>query len=90
LKNKFKISQKYKKYLRPTAGVICLVLGSVFMLIPFIPLGYILIFAGLFLLAAEIPFLRKYIDKIRKRDAKGRVDKVERSVEHAENKVTKQ
>ncbi len=85
----FQIYPKYKKYIRPVTGVFFLIAGSVFMLIPFIPLGYILIFGGLFLLAAQIPFLRKLIRKIKQKDNKGRVEKVERGVDDTENKVVK-
>ncbi len=86
---KFKINPKYKKYIRPVAGIIFLAMGSVFMLIPFIPLGYIMIFIGLFLLAAQLPFLRKWIKKLKHKDDKGRVEKVENGIEDTENYMTK-
>ncbi|MFW5879952.1 MAG: hypothetical protein ACOCUV_03930 [bacterium] len=85
----FKINPKYKKYIRPVAGIIFLVLGSVFMLIPFIPLGYIMIFIGLFLMAAQLPFLRKWIRKLKRKDEKGRVENVEKGIEDTENNMTK-
>lgn len=59
------------------------------MIVPFIPLGYIFLFAGLFLLAYRIPFLEKYLDKIRKKDKKGRVEKVEKKINKTEEKVDK-
>ena len=85
----FKIDPRYKKYIRPVAGIIFLMLGSVFMLLPFIPLGYIMIFGGLFLFSAELPFLQKWLNKIRHKDKKGRVDKVEKGIENTEKKMTK-
>ncbi len=82
-----KIKSKYKKYIRPVAGLIILVLGVVFMMIPFIPLGYIFLVGGLFLLAYEIPALKKVLDKIKARDSKGRVEKVEQKVKDGEQSV---
>lgn len=82
-----KLDPKYKKYLRPVAGIIFLAAGAVFILIPFIPLGYILIFAGLFLLASYLPFVRKWIQKIKMKDDKGRVEKVEKEIEDTEDKM---
>ena len=43
------IKPEHKKYIRLVAGIVILVFGGVFMLVPFIPLGYIFVFAGLFL-----------------------------------------
>ena len=79
-----KISSKYKKYLRLGIGILVLCLGLVFMLFPFIPLGYIFVIAGIFLLAFEIPPLKKLVNKIREKDDKGRVEKVEKHVEKGE------
>lgn len=81
------IKPEHKKYIRLVAGIIAVLLGGVFMLIPFIPLGYVLLFAGLFLLAHYIPFLRKLVDKLKKKDHKGRVEKVEKKIEEGEEIV---
>ncbi len=67
----------------------CLILGGVFMFIPFIPLGYILLIAGLFLLTSEIPVLGKTLDKIKEKDKKNRVDKVTRKIEKTEQKINR-
>ena len=83
------IKPEHKKYIRLVAGIIILVFGGVFMLIPFIPLGYILIFTGLFLLAYYVPFLRKIVKKLKKKDKKGVVEKVEKNIDKAENKIDK-
>lgn len=87
MKNIFKIKPKNKKYVRMVAAIIILVFGAVFMLVPFIPLGYIFVFAGLFLLASYIPPLNKVLNKIRKKDKKGRVDKVEEKIDEGEKIV---
>ncbi len=83
----FKIKPKHKKYIRLVAGILILVLGSIFMLVPFIPLGYLFLIAGLFLLSYKIPFFRKLIDKIKRKDKKGRVEKVERKVDEGEKVI---
>ena len=59
------------------------------MLIPFIPLGYIMIFGGLFLLASRLPFLRKWVKKLKNKDKKGRVEKLEKNIEVTENNMIK-
>ncbi len=47
------------------------------MFIPFIPLGYIFIFLSLFVLSPKIPFLRKYIRLLKRKDKKGRLKRIE-------------
>ena len=79
---------KYKKYIRLGAGLLLFVLGGVFMMIPFIPLGYIFLIGSLFLLAYEIPALKRVLDKIKARDKKGRVEKVEQKLKDGERIVT--
>ncbi|HTO34827.1 MAG TPA: hypothetical protein VFC92_02895 [Bacteroidales bacterium] len=84
MKKLISIKPEHKKYIRLVAGILILLLGGVFMLIPFIPLGYVLVFAGLFLLAQYVPFLRKLVDKLKKKDKKGRIEKVEKKINEAE------
>lgn len=84
------IKPEHKKYIRLVAGIIVLVLGVVFMLIPFIPLGYIFVFAGLLLLANYVPFLRKVVAKIKKKDKKGIVDKAENEIDKTEQKIVRE
>ncbi len=83
----FKIKPKHKEYIRLVAGIIILILGLIFMLVPFIPLGYVFLIAGLFLLSYKIPFFRKIIDKIKRKDKKGRVEKVEKKIDEGEKVV---
>jgi hypothetical protein len=85
----FKIKPQHKKYIRLVAGLILLILGSVFMLVPFIPLGYVFLIASLFLLASYFPPLKKLIDKIRSKDDKNRVGKVEEKINDGEEVVSK-
>lgn len=84
-----KIKPEHKKYIRLVAGLILLILGAVFILIPFIPLGYAFLIASLFLLASYIPPLNKLIEKIRSKDDKGRVVKVEKKINDGEKLVSK-
>lgn len=84
-----RIKPEHKKYIRLVAGLILLVLGAVFMLIPFIPLGYAFLIASLFLLASYIPPLSRIIEKIRSKDEKNRVGKVEKKINDGEKIVSK-
>lgn len=84
-----KIKPKNKKYIRLVVGLILLILGSIFMLVPFIPLGYVFLIASLFLLATYFPPLNRLIDKIRAKDDKDRVGKVEKKINEGEKLVSK-
>jgi len=83
----FKIKPKHKKYVRLVAAIIILALGAVFMVVPFIPLGYIFIFAGLLLLSYYVPPIRKWVNKFKKKDDKNRLDKIENKIDDTEKKV---
>jgi|SRR5690554_6211803 len=89
MRNFFKIKPQHKKYLRPVAGFVILLLGIVFMVVPFIPLGYIFVFGGLFLLSTKIPLFQKWLDKAKSHDKKNKIDKVEDSVDKAEEKISR-
>lgn len=69
------------KYSRTIYGSIALVLGVVFALIPVIPIGYIFLFIGAFLLTHRIPIFRRFKRWLRKRDDKGRLKKIEQKME---------
>lgn len=84
----FKIKPEHKKYLRPVAGGFILLLGIVFMVVPFIPLGYIFLFGGLFLLSTEIPIFKKWLDKAKSKDKKNRIEKVEKKVDEKEEQIS--
>lgn len=47
------------------------------MFIPFIPLGYVLLFAALLLLSPNLPFVRKLMRYLRKRDKNGHIERLE-------------
>ncbi len=70
----------FKKNLRYIIGGIVLLLGAVFMFVPFIPLGYIFLAIGAFLLAPAIPFMRKLVKYIEEKDKSNRIKKVEKKV----------
>lgn len=76
------------RYIRPVAGALILLAGLVFMLIPFIPLGYIMLLGGLFLLAPYIPGAKKIINTLKKKDKQNRVDKAEKIVTNEEKKIS--
>ena len=81
------LNPKVKKYIRPVIAILTLILGGVFMLIPFIPLGYVLIFVGLFLLTPYSPKLKKWIQKLKKNDDKHVIEDAEKKVEESEEKI---
>ena len=66
------------KYIRLLIGLFVFILGAVFMFVPFIPLGYLLLASGLFLMAYETPCFKKLIDKLKSKDDKNRIEKVEK------------
>ncbi len=69
------------KYSRTVYGSIALVLGVVFALIPVIPVGYLFLFIGAFLLTHRIPIFRRFKRWLKKRDDKGRLEKIEEKME---------
>lgn len=71
-------------YLRYVLGILIGLLGVVFMFIPFIPIGYLLIFAALFILSPKIPFLRKYVRFLKRKDKDGRLNKLEKKINDLE------
>jgi UPF0716 family protein affecting phage T7 exclusion len=70
-----------RKHLRFISGIVALIIGAVSMFLPFLPLGYIMLFVGAFLLAPKIPFLRKFMKWIKKKDNSGKLEKAEDKVE---------
>ncbi|MFP4060813.1 MAG: DUF2892 domain-containing protein [Bacteroidales bacterium] len=75
------------RWIRPVAGIVALLLGGVFMLIPFIPLGYILLFASIFILSPYIPGLKWLVNYFKKKDKSNKLDKVEDEIQDNENKL---
>lgn len=69
------------KHARLVYGIIILIIGAVAMLFPMIPLGYAGVFVGCYLLQHKIPFLRRVMDWLRRKDKKGRLQKFEDQVE---------
>ena len=82
------IKKKHIKYLRPVIGGIALLLGVAFMLVPFIPLGYVLLFAALILLVPYVPFLRKWKSELQEKDHKNIYEKVESRIQTLEQRMT--
>jgi uncharacterized membrane protein HdeD (DUF308 family) len=83
-----KIKPEHKKYIRLVAGIIIVIFGAVFMMVPFIPLGYVFLIAGLMLLASYIPPLKRLIEKFREKDDKNRVEKVEKKINDGEKIIS--
>ncbi len=81
------LNPRYRKYIRPVIGIIIMIAGIVFMLIPFIPIGYILILVGAFFLAPEVPAVGRMIDKLKKKDKKNRIAKAEKKFNEVEEEI---
>lgn len=73
--------QFIRKHLRSIIGIVVLLFGIVFMFIPFIPLGYILLAVGAYLLAPWLPFMRKLLRYLKKKDKRDRIEKTEEKVD---------
>jgi uncharacterized membrane protein len=76
-----KFKEFFQKNLRYIVGGFLLLLGAVFMLIPFIPLGYVFLAVGAFLLTPVIPFLNKVVKYFEKKDDSGKIKEVEEKVD---------
>lgn len=70
------------KYARIVYGSIILVIGAVSMLLPMIPLGYIGLFVGAYLLHHRIPMLERLMDWLREKDKQGRLQRFEDRVDN--------
>ena len=68
-------------------GILVLIAGLVFMLIPFIPLGYILVLAGALFLAPVIPPVGRLMNKLKRTDRKNRIGKAEQEMNKVEEVV---
>jgi hypothetical protein len=64
------------KLVRIISGVLLLTLGAIFLIFPFIPLGYLFILIGLFTLSPLVPFFRREIDKLSRKDKRFRLLKI--------------
>lgn len=74
-----------KKYIRLIIGIITALFGIVFLFIPFLPFGYLLLFVSAFFLASYIPILKKFMSFLRKKDKKGYIKKAEEKIHQFEN-----
>jgi hypothetical protein len=70
------------KYARIVYGIMILLIGAVSMLLPMVPLGYIGLFVGAYLLHHRIPMLERLLDWLRKKDDKGRLQRFEDRVDN--------
>lgn len=69
---------KNKRFL---LGTVIFILGAVFMFIPFIPLGYVLLAVGAFLLYPVFPPLKRLLDYLRKKDRSNKIQKAQKKTE---------
>ncbi len=78
-----------KNYIRLISGIITALLGMVFLFIPFLPFGFLLLFISAFFLVSYIPFLKKFMGFLQKKDKKGYIKKAEEKVRQFENWIDK-
>ena len=69
------------RHARIVYGIIIFLIGAVTMVLPMIPLGYIGLFVGSYLLHHRIPPLKRLMDWLRKKDDQGRLQKFEDRVD---------
>jgi UPF0716 family protein affecting phage T7 exclusion len=67
------------KYSRVIYGTLFSIAGIFLMLIPLIP-GYVFLFIGILLLYHRVPFLKRFIFWLKKKDSKGYLTRVEEKV----------
>lgn len=70
------------KYARVVYGIITMIIGAVSMLLPMIPLGYVGLFVGAYLLHHRIPMLERLMNWLREKDDKGRLQRFEERVDN--------
>ena len=76
-----------RKHIRLIAGIIALLIGIAFFIVPVIPvLGVAGLFAGAFLLAPYIPILNKFKEWLKKKDSSGKTKKTEEKMQELEEK----
>ncbi|KOH42738.1 hypothetical protein [Sunxiuqinia dokdonensis] len=68
---------KIKANIRYLIGGLVFLLGILFMFVPFIPLGYVCLGIGAFLLSPAIPALKRLIKFVEKKDPTNKVKKME-------------
>lgn len=51
-------------------------------MLPMLPFGYLFLFISCLLLADKIPVFRKLLDRIKEKDKKNRLERVENKIKH--------
>ena len=82
-----KFKPKYKKHIKLALALIIIVLGSAFMIIPFIPFGFILLYAGFVLLIPYAPSLNRQQNQHKKRNKNKIVKIIEEKIQKMVEKI---
>ena len=82
------LKKKLRKDLRYLIGGVIFFLGTVFMFVPFIPLGYLFLAIGAFLLSPVIPAFRKPVKFTEKKDKSNRIKRAEEKADQYIRKLT--
>ena len=83
------IHHKYKKYVKLAIALFILVLGSAFMVIPFIPLGFVFMLGGSMLLIRYIPSLNRRLTQLKRRNKNKMAERIEEKVHAVEERIVK-
>jgi len=78
---------KHKKYVKLAIAILITVLGCAFILIPFIPLGFVFLTGGLMLLIQHMPVFDRQFDQIRRSSKNNLLVGVERKVQEVEERL---
>jgi uncharacterized membrane protein YbaN (DUF454 family) len=79
-----------RRYIRPIIGGLLFLIGVVFMFLPMIPLGYLVLGASAVVLAPLSPPFRHLLRWLEERDSSGRVETVEKKINHTVDQWEKQ
>ncbi len=80
-----------KKHIRLVAGIVVLLIGIAFFIVPVVPvLGVVGLFTGTFLLAPYIPIFNRFKEWIKKKDSSGRTQQTEQKMNELEKEYGEQ
>ena len=81
-----KLKYIFRKYLKLVIAIILIALGVALTIFP-VPFGFLLIIAGLLLLVSYVPFLDRWLMKLKKKDKNNLIEKAEDKIDDVEENV---
>lgn len=80
---------KHKKYIKLAVALLITLLGSIFMLIPFIPLGFIFLTGGILLLIRYFPVFDRQFNRIKRRNKDNLIVRTDLKVRKVEERIVR-